>query len=141
MRGFGRGVVAVLVGGALGLWGCNSEMPSQEQSGFQDPVQLQHRGNEDRASTTVNNRMRDAADPGRGGRPYDSDSVGTGGSGRQLGGATELGTSLTDSYRGPPGTGGAGRDAGTQGMAPHSGTHHGAPDAGGTDRPDAGLRR
>ncbi|RKG80416.1 hypothetical protein, partial [Corallococcus terminator] len=118
---------------ALGLWGCNSEQPSQEQSGFQDPVQLQHRAKDDRASTTVNNRIRDAADPGRGGRPYDSDSAGTGGSGRQLGSATELGTSLSDSYRGAPGTGGAGLDAGTHKMAPHTGMSHGAPDAGGVD--------
>ncbi|RKH19548.1 hypothetical protein D7Y13_37200 [Corallococcus praedator] len=142
MKGFGRGAVVLLVGGALGLWGCNSEQPPREQSGFQDPVQSQHRGTEDRASTTVNNRIRNAADPGQGGRPYDSDAAGTGGSGRQLGGATQqLGTGLADSYRGPEGTGGAGLDAGTHTKAPHSGMNHGAPDAGGTDRLDAGLRR
>ena len=32
MKGFMRGAVGVLVGGALGLWGCNSEVSSQEQS-------------------------------------------------------------------------------------------------------------
>lgn len=128
MTGFWRGTVGVLVGGTLGLWGCTSERPSQETRGFQDPVQTQYRGKEDRASTTVNNRMRDAAEPGRGGRPYDSDTAGstalegTGGSGRQVGGGMELGTGLADSYRAQPSTGGAGLDAG------------------GMDRPDAGLR-
>ncbi|MBE4750728.1 hypothetical protein G4177_21390 [Corallococcus sp. ZKHCc1 1396] len=142
MRGFGRGAVAVLVGGALGLWGCGGEQPPQAQSGFQDPVQMQHREKDDRASTTVNNHVRDTAEMSRGGRPYDSDRAGTGGSGRQVGGGAALGTGLADSYRGTGGAGlDAGTDAGTAGMAPRSGMNPGAPDAGSGDRMDAGSRR
>ncbi|RKH40182.1 hypothetical protein D7X12_21510 [Corallococcus sicarius] len=150
MKGFMRGAVGVLVGGAMGLWGCNSEVSSQGSRGFQDPVQTQHRPPEAQASMTdtTNASEVEDADPARGGRPYDSDRVGstalpgTGGSGRQPGGSTlELGTGLADSYRGPAataGTGGAGMDAGTRmdaGTAMDAGTRM---DAG---TMDAGRRR
>lgn len=122
MKGFKRAVgLGLLVGGALGGWGCGKETPPADTQGFQDPVQLQHRAREDAAGRPAGSNLGASAQPGSGGRPYDSDSPsamggGTTGLGRQTGGSAELGTGLAESYRGgtaSEGTGGSGRDAGT----------------------------
>ncbi|NPC74183.1 hypothetical protein D7Y27_29175 [Corallococcus sp. AB004] len=110
MTGFKRAVgLGLLVGGALGGWGCGKESPPAETQGFQDPVQLQHRSRAEPAGKAAGSPLRDES----GGKPYNSDSLGSLG-----GGSGELGTGLAESYRGTAseGTGGSGRDAGTEMM-------------------------
>lgn len=129
MTGFKRAVgLGLLVGGALGGWGCGRESPPEETQGFQDPVQLQYRSRGDQAGEAAGSPLRGEG----GGKPYDSDSRGSLGGGtaaphrmkgntsmgQQTGGSGELGTGLAESYRGAApseGTGGSGRDAGTGG--------------------------
>ena len=167
MKGFKRAVgLGLLVGGALGGWGCSNDAP-KETRGFQDPVQMQHRSTHDQAGDTAQNNLGHPSNEGGGGRSFNSDSKAAMGggstapnamegdssrsSGQQPGGSAELGTGLAESYRGAPsseGTGGSGRDAGTMmdaGTTMDAGT--GAMDAGtgkmdaGTGKMDAGMRR
>ncbi|WP_434299014.1 hypothetical protein [Corallococcus exiguus] len=129
MTGFKRAVgLGLLVGGTLGGWGCGREQPSEETQGFQDPVQLQHRSRAEPAGKAASSPLRDEG----GGKPYNSDSLGSlgggtaaphrmegnTGMGQRTGGSGELGTGLAESYRGTAseGTGGSGRDAGTEMM-------------------------
>ncbi|RKH53072.1 hypothetical protein [Corallococcus aberystwythensis] len=148
MNGFKRVLgLGLLVGGAMGGWGCNSEQSSAGPQGFQDPVQLQHRSQPKPAGEAAGSNLGHPSNEEGGGRPYNSDSRSSLGggtsapnqmegesspsSGRQTGGSAELGTGLADSYQGAApseGTGGSGRDAGT-----------GAMDAG-TGKLDAGMR-
>ncbi|NOK23278.1 hypothetical protein [Corallococcus carmarthensis] len=128
MKGFKRALgLGLLVGGALGGWGCGKETPPAETQGFQDPVQLKHRANDDQAGEKAGSNLRDTSTEEGGGRPYHSDSRGSLGGGTaapnqmegestpSTGGSRELGTGLADSYQGgasSAGTGGSGRDAG-----------------------------
>lgn len=111
MKGFKRAVgLGLLVGGALGGWGCGKESPPADTQGFQDPVQLQYRSREAQAGKAASNHLGDTARQEGGGTPYNSNSRGA------MGGSEELGTGLAESYRGAAssqGTGGSGRDAGT----------------------------
>ncbi|GMT98252.1 hypothetical protein KH5H1_23710 [Corallococcus caeni] len=160
MKGFKRAVgLGLLVGGAFGAWGCNSEQSSRGPQGFQDPVQLQHRSQPAPAGEPAGSNLGHPSNEG-GGKPYNSDSkAALGGgtsapnsmegeaanrSGQQTGGNRELGTGLAESYQGTAsseGTGGSGRDAGTgmmdAGTTRDAGT--GMMDAGTTR--DAGTRR
>ncbi|WP_375754740.1 hypothetical protein [Corallococcus exercitus] len=155
MKGFKRAVgLGLLVGGALGGWGCSNEQSSAQPRGFQDPVQLQHRSQPAPAGDKAGSDLGHPSNEGGGGRPYHSDSqAALGGgtsapnsmegdapnnSGQKTGGSAELGTGLAESYQG---TGGSGRDAGTgmmdAGTTRDAGT--GMMDAGTTR--DAGTRR
>ncbi|QAT88339.1 hypothetical protein EJ065_6814 [Corallococcus coralloides] len=112
MTGFKRAVgLGLLVGGALGGWGCNKETPPAETQGFQDPVQLQHRSRAEPAGERAGSPLRESSSEEGGGKPYNSNSRSA------LGGGGELGTGLAESYQGtaPEGTGGSGPDAGTGG--------------------------
>ncbi|NOJ98070.1 hypothetical protein HMI51_34665 [Corallococcus coralloides] len=130
MTGFKRAVgLGLLVGGALGGWGCGKETPPAETQGFQDPVQLQHRSRAEPAGERAGSPLRDSSSEEVGGKPYNSNSRsalggGTaapnqleGNTGQRMGGSGELGTGLAESYRGTAseGTGGSGPDAGTGG--------------------------
>ncbi|WP_375742211.1 hypothetical protein NR800_23450 [Corallococcus interemptor] len=157
MTGFKRAVgLGLLVGGALGGWGCGKESPPEETRAFQDPVQLQHRSRAEPAGERAGSPLRDTSSEEGGGKPYNSNSrsslgggtaapnrmEGNTGLGQQTGGSRELGTGLAESYRGTAseGTGGSGLDAGTGGSGPDAGTGGSGP---GADREmmDAGTRR
>ncbi|RKG62219.1 hypothetical protein D7X30_02550 [Corallococcus sp. AB011P] len=149
MTGFKRAVgLGLLVGGALGGWGCGKEAPPEETRGFQDPVQLQHRSRAEPAGSPLREEG--------GGKPYNSDSRSSLGGGtaapnqmegntrQRTGGSGELGTGLAESYRGTAseGTGGSGLDAGTGGSGLDAGTGGSGLDAGtGGSGLDAGTGR
>ncbi|MBN9682343.1 MULTISPECIES: hypothetical protein [unclassified Corallococcus] len=159
MTGFKRAVgLGLLVGGALGGWGCGKESPPDETRGFQDPVQLQHRSRAEPAGESAGSPLRDTSSEEGGGKPYNSDSRGSlgggtaapnrlegnTGAGQRVGGSGELGTGLAESYRSAApsqGTGGSGLDAGTGGSGGmDAGTGGSGRDAG-MEMMDAGTRR